>query len=62
MWRYVARSANGTSHQQLDLPCQDYADCEVKDHYLFGAVADGAGSAKFAELGSRSVVKSALKF
>jgi hypothetical protein len=62
MWKYIARSAIGTSHQKLDLPCQDYGDCQVKGHCLVGAVADGAGSAKFAELGSRAVVKSALRF
>jgi hypothetical protein len=62
MWKYIARSAIGIGHQKLNLPCQDYAGCELKGQYLIGVVADGAGSARFSELGSRSVVRAALRF
>jgi len=62
MWRYIVRSAIGVAHQQLGLPCQDNAGCFVKGNCLIGVVADGAGSAKFAEIGSQSLVKTTLKF
>ncbi len=62
MWRYIVRSAIGVAHQQLGLPCQDNAGCFVKENCLIGVVADGAGSAKFAEIGSQSLVKTTLEF
>lgn len=61
-WRAIARSAVGTSHQKQHLPCQDYGGCKVLDKVIVGAVADGAGSAKYSDIGAELVVKTVLEF
>ncbi len=63
MWKVITRSVIGTSHQQLNLPCQDYGDyLLLKEDILLGAIADGAGSAKYAEIGAKNAVDQSLKF
>lgn len=63
MWKVIARSVIGTSHQQLNLPCQDYGRYLLLDgEILIGAVSDGAGSAKYAEIGSKNTVEESLRF
>lgn len=54
MWRYVAASVQGTSHQRNNTPCQDYsAAIELGDASLLLLVcSDGAGSGSRSELGS----------
>lgn len=47
-WKAVARSTVGTSHLKQQMPCQDYGDYKVLNKVIIGAVADGAGSAKYA--------------
>jgi len=51
MWKFVGASVIGTSHAELNLPCQD--NCHVENlsivdgaDYLLCLVSDGAGSAK----------------
>ncbi|MGL5804678.1 MAG: PP2C family serine/threonine-protein phosphatase [Xenococcaceae cyanobacterium] len=61
-WKAIARSAIGTSHQKQQMPCQDYGSCQIFDNLIIGAVADGAGSAKYADLGAKLTVKTALKY
>jgi serine/threonine protein phosphatase PrpC len=62
-WKAVARFTEGrTSHQHQGIACQDYASYQVFDDVIVGAVADGAGSAKYAEVGSRLAVDTTLKF
>lgn len=56
VWKEVSHSATGVIHQNEDVPCQDYAQCRVFDDVIVGAVADGAGSAKYADEGSRLAV------
>jgi hypothetical protein len=57
-WRVVGVSAPGTSHTRLGIPCQDSNLCEILDSgLLIAVVADGAGSAARAELGSQLAVK-----
>jgi hypothetical protein len=53
-WKAVARSATGTSHLKQQIPCQDYGDCKVLNDVIIGAVADGAGSAKYADIGAQN--------
>jgi len=63
MWKTVCQSVIGTSHQQRNLPCQDFGHYQLLDeNTLIGAVADGAGSAKFAEIGSKIAVEQSLLF
>ncbi len=54
MWRYVAASVQGTSHQRNSAPCQDYsAAIELSGASLLLLVcSDGAGSGSRSELGS----------
>ena len=39
------------------MPCQDYGAYQVKDGIIYGSVADGAGSAKYSDLGSKVAVE-----
>lgn len=65
MWTVVAASTIGTSHEKLGLPCQDSSGYlriknGVDDNVLIIAIADGAGSAKNSEIGSREMVQHLL--
>jgi Protein phosphatase 2C len=61
-WKAVTRSVIGTSHQQQQMPCQDYGGDRILDQIMIGAVADGAGSAKQSELGAKLAVTTALHY
>ncbi len=61
-WRAVARSAIGTSHQKQQIPCQDYGGYRILNKVIVGAVADGAGSAQYAEIGAKLTVKTVLGY
>jgi len=61
-WRAVARSSVGISHQKQQLPCQDYGGYKIIKDVIVGAVADGAGSAKHADIGAELAVKTVLKY
>jgi len=61
-WTTIARSAIGTRHQEQQLPCQDVAAVRVLGEVAIGAVADGAGSAAYAEVGARVAVETALQY
>ncbi|MFS0519648.1 PP2C family serine/threonine-protein phosphatase [Nostoc sp. UIC 10607] len=60
-WKAVARSEIGTSHQKQGIVCQDYGNYRSFDDVIVGAVADGAGSAKHSDVGSRLAVETVLK-
>lgn len=61
-WRVVPASVAGTSHQQRGLPCQDYHYWEIlAPGILVAAVADGAGSATLAEVGSQVAAGAAVE-
>ena len=60
-WKAIARSAIGTSHSKLDMPCQDYGDYKTIGDAIVGVVADGAGSAKYSDLGAKLAVNTVLK-
>ncbi|WP_414574923.1 PP2C family serine/threonine-protein phosphatase [Anabaena sp. CCY 9402-a] len=60
-WKEIARSATGTSHQSQGIPCQDYGCCRIFNDVIVGAVADGAGSAKYADVGSKLAVETVIK-
>ena len=61
-WRVVPASVVGASHQQRDLPCQDAHYWEIlPEGILIAAVADGAGSAALAEVGSEVAVGAAVE-
>lgn len=63
-WTYTNATAIGTSHQRRDEGCQDYSRAvslrinkDTDQTFLFAAVADGAGTAKFAAKGARLAVR-----
>lgn len=61
-WRTAAASACGTSHADAGTPCQDrFAVFEIQggngESYLVAVVADGAGSAKYADKGAEIVCR-----
>ena len=60
VWRAIVRSSIGTSHQKRQIPCQDYGQYLIANDLVIGAVADGAGSARYAEVGAELAVKTAL--
>ncbi|MEI1375175.1 PP2C family serine/threonine-protein phosphatase [Nostoc sp. UHCC 0926] len=60
-WKAIARYAIGTSHQNQGIVCQDYGNyCSFGD-VIVGAVADGAGTAKYSDIGSKLAVETVLK-
>lgn len=61
-WRAIARSAIGTSHLKQQIPCQDYGSYKILNDVIIGAVADGAGSAEYADVGAKLAVKTALEY
>jgi hypothetical protein len=64
MWKVVGTHVVGTSHVANDTPCQDY--CGYQRAVLGStpavviAIADGAGSARYSDLGARSSVDAIL--
>src|SRR5581483_4601996 len=57
LWRCVSASVIGSSHQRVGTVCQDAHDCCVESdstgsEILLATVADGAGTAKRAEVGA----------
>jgi serine/threonine protein phosphatase PrpC len=62
-WKAVSHSSIGVLHQQNGLPCQDYGNYRpLKNGVIIGAVADGAGSAKYSDVGARLVVETTLVY
>jgi len=62
-WRVVAESVLGSSHEKAGLPCQDAHKWAIlRPGVLVAAVADGAGSAAMAEVGSTTAVDAAVDF
>lgn len=55
-WRYVAASAQGSSHVQSGTPCQDFSLAQFVEtangDIMLLAVSDGAGSAQHSQIGS----------
>lgn len=61
VWRAIVRSSVGTSHKKRQMPCQDYGQYIIAtDDIIVGAVADGAGSAKYSDIGAELAVKTCL--
>jgi len=62
IWRYTGQSVAGTSHHKSGTPCQDSHRIEIMDDILIATVSDGAGSAKYSEIGSEIAAKEAVAF
>ena len=61
-WKAIARSTVGTSHIKQQMPCQDYDGCKILNNVIIGAVADGSGSAKYADIGAKLAVERVLEY
>ena len=60
-WQVLGASTMGSSHLKQSLPCQDsFEFIECQGDVLVVAVADGAGSAAHAEVGSRLAARRAV--
>jgi hypothetical protein len=61
-WKAAAASVRGRSHEQSGQSCQDaHAWERIAPDYLVAVVADGAGSATRADIGSAVAVRTALE-
>ncbi|MBC5794133.1 protein phosphatase 2C domain-containing protein [Sphaerospermopsis sp. LEGE 00249] len=60
-WKAIARYVTGTSHQEQKIPCQDCGNYRIFKDVIVGAVADGAGSAKYSHFGSELAVETVIK-
>ena len=61
MIRVIGASVCGTSHERIGQVCQDFhAYHLLTDSLLLIAVADGAGSARCAEVGALTAVQSVV--
>jgi hypothetical protein len=58
MWRFAAGQGTGTSHEKLNLPCQDRVHCSMleREGALIAVLADGAGTAGLAQDGAEIAV------
>lgn len=60
-WRVVAATVQGASHEKAGVPCQDaHLWRETSQGTLIAAIADGAGSAPCADIGSQIAVSVSL--
>ncbi len=60
-WRVIAASVRGESHGKTGQPCQDACEWLVTaEGVLVGAVADGAGTAEFGDVGAQVATRAAL--
>ncbi|NCS06580.1 MAG: protein phosphatase 2C domain-containing protein [Microcystis aeruginosa G13-07] len=62
IWKAVCHYSTGVWHQKNNLPCQDYGEYRLLDKVIIGAVADGAGSAKYSHIGAELAVKEILTY
>jgi hypothetical protein len=62
MWQVIAASVKGEGHIKTNLPCQDSNGYEITDEYFVAVVSDGLGSERYADVGSNTIVKSAVEF
>ncbi len=61
-WQIISASVAGKSHEKQDIPCQDAHSWKLlSNQVVIMAVADGAGSAKLSDLGSKIAVNTAIE-
>ena len=64
-WRRLAASVVGLSHEERDIPCQDFSATScvatAEGEVLLLAAADGAGSAAHSDMGSRLACETIIR-
>lgn len=58
-WYILGASSIGKSHISSNLPCQDNHYCKILDDWAVSVVCDGAGSAKYSNIGSQYIAEKA---
>ena len=61
-WKTITRCVCGTRHQHQHIPCQDHGAEYVRDSLVIGVVADGAGSAPYADIGATLAVNTMQEY
>lgn len=63
-WVILNSSVVGTLHLEENIPCQDSSQFTILEDrdILIGAIADGAGSAEYSDIGSKTVINSTIVF
>ena len=51
----MATKITGQTHRQKKLPCQDFFVCKKYKNRVIAVVSDGAGSAKFGNIGAKII-------
>jgi hypothetical protein len=60
-WRFISTSVRGSSHEHSGLPCQDKHRVRIlENEFLLIAIADGAGFAKYSDLGAEIAVQATV--
>ena len=59
-WRCFSASVIGSGHISNGTPCQDAHCVSITDLKFVCAISDGAGSAKFSQIGSKTAVNAAI--
>lgn len=59
MWKAFGGSVQGASHIRVGLPCQDANYYHISDRGIVAVIADGLGSALYAEMGAQLAVNTA---
>jgi len=62
-WKSVGERSTGTKHLAVNQDCQDYVSHTTlrnNQQVLIGAVSDGAGSARYSQVGSRLAVETSI--
>ena len=62
MNRFLAFKITGPYHQKKGIVCQDSFFVKEKDNVIFASVADGVGSEKHSDIGSRIASRVAVEF
>jgi hypothetical protein len=60
-WKIVAASATGSGHRQKGEECQDAYAWSSEGDWLVAVVSDGAGSARFSQIGAKFAVDTICK-
>lgn len=62
MWKIAGASIIGSSHVKNDTPCQDYIYSLTRGDVLCIALADGAGSYKYSDMGAEISCKAITEY
>ncbi|NES18979.1 MAG: protein phosphatase 2C domain-containing protein [Symploca sp. SIO3E6] len=62
-WKATYNCSPGVFHQKKGISCQDYANYHLlESRVIIGAVADGAGTARYADTGAKLAVDTILNY